>query len=138
MYISVYMYIRVCEHILRLSSRSLDAVRDSSREFLLFRVLLHICIQTFFPEYVWAIFLQLVCVDHEHEKERKRKGKTYFGMKNSGGCHPQSHGCHAAIFEDCQRERGMPHKRLTYICKRNGRNCLGKKKMKKKNIYATF
>lgn len=107
----VYTCLCACEHIPELSNRSLDAVRDSSKEFLLFRVLLHIHVYRLFSPSVWAIFLQLACVrsrDRE-KKEREGKGKTYFGMKNrAAGVIRSRTLCRAAIFEDCQRQRGMP------------------------------
>lgn len=95
---------------------------------------------TDFSPSVWAIFLQLACVrSRDREKnEREGKGKNIFWYEEQGGvCHPQSHVCHAAIFEDCQRQRGMPLRKLTFA-NDNGRNCLGKKKTKKKKHLSDF
>lgn len=142
-YVCMYVYTclreRLCERIPKLSNRSLDAVRDSSKEFLLFRVLLHICIQTFFPEHVGDFPPAGVCkIARQGEEGKRRKRKNIFWYEEQGGgCHPQSHVCHAAIFEDCQRQRGMPPRKLTFA-NDNGRNCLGKKKTKKKKHLSDF
>lgn len=139
----VYTCLCACEHIPELSNRSLDAVRDSSKEFLLFRVLLHIHVYRLFSPSVWAIFLQLACVrsrDRE-KKERKGKGKTYFGMKNRAAGVIRSRTCVTQRFlriaNDNEECPPLPPCKLTFA-NDNGRNCLGKKKTKKKKHLSDF
>lgn len=114
-------YIRLCEthsEIEQSLSRMFYAILQKSSFHSEYYC---IYVYRLFSPCMWAIFLQLACVrsrtgvKRQREREREGKGKTYFGMRNNGGCHPQSHVCHAAICEDRQRQRGVPRKLIFAI-----------------------
>lgn len=82
-----YTCSRVGGQIPRLSNRSLGAVRDSSREFLLFSVLLYMyntCIHRhtyrLFPEHVYGRFSSgwhAMQIERQTKKERGRKERIF-------------------------------------------------------------
>lgn len=93
-------FLRVREHVPRLSNRSLDAVRDSSQEssfyskyYYILHIYTYINIYTytyadFFPEHTRAIFLQLAKIERAIGR-RKRGGKK---KKHFGGEEPAAVG----------------------------------------------